>query len=165
MERNNESKYHNTEEDTLIWHYSNGFSKDEGDIRWALINLYKTTSGEYYLHVSGGPGSDYAAKENISTVWGDGVIYTSGEAIIPMSQQNVIVWGEEYLPDDILSEILRDIKKKAKHDKTDIPKILELSEQKISMRGKEREYRLATDKVNAEIQSRRARFYEQFVEL
>ncbi|NLZ52104.1 MAG: hypothetical protein GX892_02970 [Thermoanaerobacteraceae bacterium] len=95
MSKNNKSVYRQIENATLVWHYSNGFSKEKGDIRWAHTDLYRTASGEYFIHVSGGPGSNYANPEKISTAWGDGFCYTSGEAIIPMSQHEVIVWGRK----------------------------------------------------------------------
>lgn len=155
-----------TEKSTLIWHYSNGFSKDEGDIRWVITDLYRTASGEYFLYVSGGPGSDYAAKENASSMWtGDEVIYSTGEAIIPMSQHEVIVWGEENLPDDVLRKVLKDIRQQTKLRNAEIPKILELSTQKLVMREKERKTGLAIAKANQEAQAQQARYYEQFVEL
>lgn len=115
------------EKATLIWHYSNGFSKDKGDIRWAITDMYRTVSGEYCLYVSGGPGSYYMAQESISSVWGDGFIYSDGEAIIPMSLEDVIDWGEEYLPDDVLKKVFKDIWQQTKQRNTEIPKILEFS--------------------------------------
>ncbi len=154
-----------TEKATLIWHYSNGFSKDKGDIRWATIDLYRTTSGEYCLHVSGGPGSAYAVQENISSVWGDGFIYSDGEAIIPMSQHEVIVWGEENLHDGILKKVLKNIQQQAILHNEGIPKILEYSIENLHMREKERKTGLAIAKDNQEAQAQQARYYEQFVEL
>lgn len=165
MRRNNKNEYPLIKEATLIWHYSNGFSKVKGDIRWAFIDLYRTASGEYFLHVSGGPGSDYAAQKNNSSAWGDGFTYTDGEAIIPMSQHELIAWGEENLPDDILRIIFRDIRKKAKQNNKGVPKILELNRQKLTLREKETKMRLTAAKAKEEAQAREARFYEQFAEV
>lgn len=165
MRRNKERVYCLIKEATLVWHHSNGFSKEKGDIRWAITDLYRTTSGQYCLHVSGGPGSDYVDRENISSAWGDGFIYTDGEAIIPMSQHEVIVWGEENLPDDVLKKVLKDIRQQTKRRNTEIPKILEFSTQKLVMREKETKIGLAIAKANEEAQARQSKYYEQFAEL
>lgn len=165
MKSINVNEYDRIGEATLIWHYSNGLSKEKGDIRWACIDLYRTTSGEYLLHVSGGPGSGYAGRENTSSVWGDGVIYSDGEGIIPMSLQDLMIWGEECLPEDIFGIILQDIRKKTQQENTGTPKILEISEQKLAMREKEIKTCCAAAQANAEVQARQTRFYEQFVEL
>lgn len=165
MRRINESEYCHIEEATLIWHYSNGFSKEKGDIRWTYIDLYRTTSGEYCLHVSGGPGSDYASRENISSAWGDGLIHTDGEEIISLSPHQVIIWGEENLPDDVLKKVFKDIRQRAKRKNAKAPEILGFSEQKLAIREKETKIKLAAAKANAEVQARQEKYYEQFVEL
>jgi hypothetical protein len=48
-----------------------------------------TRSGKYFLHGSGGPGSPYSVWDNESDANID------GEAILPMSQYDVITWAEE----------------------------------------------------------------------
>jgi|LSQX01.2.fsa_nt_gb hypothetical protein len=163
MSKNNKSIYQKVEKSTLVWHYSNGYSKD--DIRWAHTNLYKTAHGEYFLHVSGGPGSHYANVEKISTAWGDGLSYTNGEAIIPLSLNELIAWGEENLPDHILKKVLKEIRQRTKRQNKEIPKLLKITEKKLSMREKERKNRLAAAEASAKVKARLEKYYEQFVEL
>jgi hypothetical protein len=136
-----------------------------GDIRWEYIDLYRTAAGKYFLHGSGGPGSNVANCERISTAWGDEFFYTSGEAIIPMSQHDIIVWGYENLPDNILKKILKDIQEREKQKNAEISEILKLFEKKLSMRQRKIKIGLTYANATAEVQARQAKYYEQFVEL
>ena len=163
MSKNIKSIYRKVEKATLVWHYSNGYSKD--DIRWAHTDLYRTASGEYFIHISGGPGSAYANPEKISTEWGNGFCYTSGEEIIPMSLHEVIVWGEENLPDCILKKVFKEIRQRAKRQNSEVPELLKFSEKKLSIREKERRNRLAAAEASAKVKARLEKYYEQFVEL
>ena len=142
MSRIIESKCYNIKEATLIWHYGKRLLEEKGDISWAVIDLYRTTSGRYFIQGSGGPGSDYANRELISSTWGDGFIFNDGEEIISMSHHEVIAWGEENLPDDVLRKILRDIKQHARKQNTEVPEIIKSSEQRLALRAKEHKERL-----------------------
>jgi hypothetical protein len=163
MSKNIKSIYRKVEKATLVWHYSNGYSKD--DIRWSHTGLYKTASGEYFLYVSGGPGSAYANIEQVSTEWGDGFSYTSGEAIIPLSLNELIAWGEANLPDHILKKVLKEIRQRANRQNKEIPELLKIAGKKLSVREKERKNRLAAAEASAKVKARLEKFYEQFVEL
>jgi hypothetical protein len=162
MNRIIESKCYNIKEATLIWHYDKRFLKEKGDISWTVIDLYRTTSGRYFIHGSGGPGSDYANRELISSTWGDGFILKDGEEIISMSPHEVIAWGEENLPCDVLRKIIRDIKQQARKQNTKVPEILKSSEQRLALRTKAQKAILAFNTQKESEQLRQEKIYEPY---
>jgi hypothetical protein len=83
---------------TLMGEYDNGYPTE--DIRWSITQLYKTKAIKYFFYGHGGPGSAYSRKDNCCT-------YADGEKIIPVTLFEVIVWGEEYLPENVLETIIR----------------------------------------------------------
>ena len=162
MSRIIESKCYNIKEATLIWHYGKRLLEEKGDISWAVIDLYRTTSGRYFIQGSGGPGSDYANRELISSTWGDGFIFNDGEEIISMSHHEVIAWGEENLPYDVLRKILRDIKQQARKHNTKVPEILKSSEQRLALRAKAQKASLVSNAHKEAEQLHQAKIYEPF---
>ncbi|HHX37346.1 MAG TPA: hypothetical protein GX717_05120 [Clostridiaceae bacterium] len=84
---------------TLIGEYDNGYPID--DIRWCITQIFKLKGNKYFLYGQGGPGSTYARIDDCCT-------YEDGEKIIPVSLCDIIVWGEDHLPDNELASIIRE---------------------------------------------------------
>jgi hypothetical protein len=106
---------YNTKNCTLIFIVDTIYPKN--DIRWSEEYLYKTKSGKYFLLGIGGPGSPYARTDEI-------LGNKDGEHIIPMPYDKLIVWAEEYMPDEMLKVLLKDIKQELKRNGIEIPEIL-----------------------------------------
>jgi len=117
---------YDTKKAIFLGQVSSGFSKE--DIRWSVTELYRTRSGNYFLHGYGGPGSPYAVWDNESDA------HIHGEAIIPTTLYDVIVWAEEYLPDDKLKSVIKDIHQEAKRQNIDITANLKAASQKLTLR-------------------------------
>ncbi len=162
MSRIIESKYYNIKEASLIWHYDKRLLEEKGDISWAVIDLYRTTSGRYFIQGSGGPGSDYANRELISSTWGDGFIFNDGEEIISMSHHEVIAWGEENLPYDVMRKILRDIRQQARKQNAKVPELLKSSEQRLALRAKAQKASISFNTQKESEQLRQERIYEPY---
>lgn len=117
---------YDTQKATFLGQVNSEFSKE--DIRWSVTELYRTRSGKYFIHGSGGPGSPYSVWDNESDA------HIDGEVILPMSQYDVITWAEEYLPDDKLKSVIKDIRQEAKLQNIDIPTNLITASQKLTQR-------------------------------
>lgn len=74
------------------------------------------------------PGSPYAVWDNESDA------HIHGEAIIPTALYDVIVWAEEYLPDDKQKSVIKDIHQEAKRQNIEIPTNLKAASQKLTLR-------------------------------
>ncbi len=118
------------------------FSKE--DIRWSVTELYRVRSGKYFLYGSGGPGSPYSVWDNESDA------HIDGEAILPMPQYDVLTWAEEYLPDDKLKSVIKDIRQEAKRQNIEIPTNLKTASKKLTQR--ERKARRAAVQAKEAVQ-------------
>lgn len=119
-----------TKKAIFLGKYDAGFSKE--DIRWSVSELYKTKSGKYFLYGAGGPASSYAKSDDIFET------HTNGESIIPMSQEEVIIWANEYLPDYELETLYKSMLLEAKRLNLEVPPLLRESLRKIKSKNKER---------------------------
>ena len=102
MSKNIKSIYRKVKKATLVWHYSNGYSKD--DIRWAHTDLYRTASGEYFRTFL----VDRAQHMQIlNRFQPNGVtdLAIPAVAIIPLSLNELIAWVANL--DHILKKSLR----------------------------------------------------------
>ncbi len=117
---------YDTKKAIFLGQVSSGFSKE--DIRWSVTELYRTRSGNYFLQGYGGPGSPYAVWDNESDA------HVHGEAIIPTALYDVIAWAEEYLPDEKLKIVLKDIRQEAKRQNIKVPTYLKAASQKLTLR-------------------------------
>ena len=117
---------YDTKKAIFLGQVCSGFSKE--DIRWSVTELYRARSGKYFLHGSGGPGSPYAVWDNESDA------HIDGEAILPMSQYDVITWAEEYLQVEKLKSVIKDIRQEAKRQNIEIPTNLKTASQKLTQR-------------------------------
>ena len=80
-------KRYSTESAKTIGAYSNNLSSR--DFHSLDETLYKTGSGNYFLHGEGGPMTDYAVCEG-NTTYG-------GCRIIPMTRADAFRWAQEKL--------------------------------------------------------------------
>lgn len=129
MRRKVEGVVYNTKTAIFLGKYDAGYPKS--DIRWSITELYKTKSGEYFLHGAGGPASPYASCDKLGT-------YSDGEKLIPMSQEKVILWANEYLPDYELEKLYKSMFKEAKQHNLEVSPMIEETLKKIKMMKKEK---------------------------
>lgn len=64
--------------------------------------LYKKKSGEFFLHGSGGPASQYSKRVDMTRWSGD-------ERIIPLTEEKAKKWAEENLNADEYEEIFGEV--------------------------------------------------------
>lgn len=106
-----------------------------GDVNSSQETLYRTKSGEYFIHGEGGANTRYAKAAG-----GGG--WTDGEHIAPISAENARQWVQEHLSGDDYDRIFGDagivdafsirvskemrakIEKKAKKESTSMSKIV-----------------------------------------
>lgn len=103
---------YDTNKSVLLESVDSGFKKE--DIRWSVTTLFRTRSGKFFLHGIGGPGSPYAQTYEYFA-------NKEGEEIIPMSSFKVIIWVEEYLPDEKLKIFLKDMEHNLKRLGLEVP--------------------------------------------
>ena len=84
----------------------------------------------YFLYGAGGPGSPYSVWDNELDA------SVEGKAIVPMSLYDVITWAEEYLSDEKLKDVLKDIRQEVKRLRMETPVALKTASQKLAMREK-----------------------------
>lgn len=63
------------------------------DFRHWVEKLYRTKSGKYFLHGSGGPMTKYAVSVGLNE-------WSGGEKIIPLDLEAAQAWAEEHLDGD-----------------------------------------------------------------
>lgn len=78
-------KMYNTETATQIVEWNNG---RYGDFDFCSQTLYRKRTGEYFLYGEGGPSSIYASPAGNNG-------YTSGKAIVPITEKTARKWMEE----------------------------------------------------------------------
>ena len=61
-----------------------------GDPKYWKEELFKKRTGEFFLHASGGAGSDYAKQVKLNT-------WVGGETLIPLSYYEAWKWAEDHL--------------------------------------------------------------------
>lgn len=135
---------YDTKKATCLGKFDSGFLKE--DIRWSIIELYKTKQGNYFLHGSGGPGSPYGTYDNISETYGD------GKVIMPISLKETIAWANEYLPNDELAALYKDMITEAKRLNLEVPMLLKDNMRKIAFNNKKK--RLAEAKAKEDSKRR-----------
>ncbi len=78
----------------------------ESDLDRCEEALYRTKSGKFFIHGTGGPRTRYASPR------GDGG-WCSGEAIVPISEDAARQWAEKKLPADeyemVFGEVSEDV--------------------------------------------------------
>lgn len=67
------------------WETPDGYSLD-----YIKETLYRTRSGQYFLHGYGGAATKYAQSLGLNS-WGD------GEQIIPLTEEIARIWAEQHL--------------------------------------------------------------------
>lgn len=95
-------KIYDTEKANLISEYSNGYSNS--NFNHVYEGLYITGNGQYFLHVEGGPLTQYSESNGNST-WGIEtiVILTPTEAYMWLERNDKFEEIEEYFP-ELISE-------------------------------------------------------------
>lgn len=91
-------KTYNTETATEITKYWNGLSYT--DFGYFYETLYRTKKGNWFLHGEGGPLTKYS--RNV------GNMKTGGDDIIPINENQVIQWLEQYNKTTELEKYFRD---------------------------------------------------------
>ena len=87
-------KRYDTETAELIAYWDNG--RGESDHSHRCESLYRTKSGAYFLHGSGGPLTEW--KRPAGDMW------TSGEGIQPLPLFEALAWCEGHASSDVLEE-------------------------------------------------------------
>lgn len=80
-------KKYSTETATKLADWDNSYSIN--DHKYISETLYQKRTGEYFLHGEGGGLTRYATSV--------GNAYTSGERIIPLTEEEAREWAEEHL--------------------------------------------------------------------
>lgn len=84
-------KLYNTETATLVGEWENNYSTN--DFKYCEENLYRKSTGEYFLHGEGGPLSKYR-KSYGDNSWG------YGYEIISLTEKEAKQWAEKYISVD-----------------------------------------------------------------
>jgi len=84
-------KLYNTESAKKLGYWSNGISRS--DFQFCEETLYKTRSGQYFLHGEGGPMTKYAVSCGQNS-------WSGGEHIEPINEDTARKWCEEHLDAD-----------------------------------------------------------------
>lgn len=129
MRRTIDGVIYNTKDSISLGKFNAGFPRS--DIRWYTEELFRTKTSNYFLYGTGGPASPYASCNEIG-------IYSDGEKIIPMSQEKVIIWANEYLPDYELEKLYKSMLKEAKQLNLEVPPLLKENLRKLRLIKKER---------------------------
>lgn len=79
--------------------WCNGYAAN--DFSYDAQTLYKKRTGEFFLHCEGGPMSPYCTHYGRSRGW--------GEAIEPLSDEDVKKWAEEHLSCDEYESIFGNV--------------------------------------------------------
>jgi len=87
---------YNTETAKLLGSGDNGYPRN--DFNFWEEDLYRTKSGAYFLHGSGGPASRYAISTGQNS-------WSGGEKIIPLPTEQAREWAEEMLSAEEYAEI------------------------------------------------------------
>lgn len=83
-------KLYNTETAERVGCWGNGHYTN--DFGYCSEDLYRTKSGNFFLHGEGGPLSKYAQSSGNSTGW--------GERIVPLTYEEAQAWAEKHLDGD-----------------------------------------------------------------
>lgn len=83
-------KLYNTETAERVGSWYNGHYTN--DFAYCSEDLYRTKSGNFFLHGEGGPMSIYAQSSGNSTGW--------GERIVPLTYDEAQAWAEKHLDGD-----------------------------------------------------------------
>lgn len=83
-------KLYNTETAERVGSWDNGHYTN--DFAYCSEDLYRTKSGNFFLHGEGGPLSKYAQSSGNSTGW--------GEKIVPLTYDDAQEWAEKHLDGD-----------------------------------------------------------------
>ena len=86
-----EGKLYNTDTAKKIGQWDNGLCGS--DINACTEPLYRTKSGTFFLHGVGGANTKYAQVLNENS-------WSTGEKIIPMTEETAKSWGKERLSKD-----------------------------------------------------------------
>jgi len=87
---------YDTERADLLAEYGNGL--DRRNFRWCWERLYRTKNENFFLFGKGGPLSSYASG-------GRGIGWTDGQAIVPLSDEEVMEWLELREMPDLCEEL------------------------------------------------------------
>lgn len=80
-------KRYDTETARKLGEWDNGTSPD--NFKWISETIYKTKSGNFFLHGEGGPLTPYATVSGNDTGW--------GKKITPLSEEQARAWSEDRL--------------------------------------------------------------------
>lgn len=80
-------KRYDTDTARKLGEWDNGRLQD--DFKWTSESIYKTRSGNFFLHGEGGPLTPYATVAGNNTGW--------GERITPLSEEQARAWSEDRL--------------------------------------------------------------------
>lgn len=86
MRRIIEGKRYDTRTAEVIGSYDNGYHQN--DFHWLEETLYRTPSGQFFLHGEGGGMSVHRRSV-------EGRMWTSGETLNPMTDGQAMCWLEE----------------------------------------------------------------------
>ena len=98
------AKKYDTENAKLMDRWDNGCGGN--DFQHCIEDLYRKETGEYFLHIDGGPLSPYA----IHLPNGD---ISGSEDIIPMTEKEAREWAEEHLSADAYEAIFGEIEEES----------------------------------------------------
>lgn len=95
-----DKKVYDTEKAKLVASYSNGLSIR--DFKHVYEDLYQTKSGQFFLHVQGGPLTSYSIKEgNMTHGVEDIILIYKDDAYEWLENHNKMVEIEEIFPEMI----------------------------------------------------------------
>lgn len=89
-------KRYNTESAKLLGSFDNG--EYPSDLSYVRESLYRTKSGQYFIHGEGGASTQYAQQREISG-------WRPGEKIIPLAEDCARNWAEEHLSGEVYERI------------------------------------------------------------
>ena len=93
-------KRYDTETAKKMGYYQHLYPRDFG---YVCEELYRKTTGEFFLYGEGGPASKYRERTN------DGSMWCGGEKIMPMTLKEAQAWAEEHLDGDEYEKIFGEI--------------------------------------------------------